>query len=132
MVRISINIPATVKTPIPDNKSMVFVINSAALILCWLGILMVYLASERQAVLSRPLAKPLGWFLFSLSLPGAFLLLLNLHNWLAAVLILLVMIMLVWIALALIAPYFPQQRWLLIHGTVLTTITALIGGFYVV
>ncbi len=63
---------------------------------------------------------------------AAYFLLLTLHHWLSAMLILMVMVMLVWITLALAIPYFPNQRKTLVFGTAITLITALIGGFYVV
>lgn len=111
---------------------MTFLVNVAALCLCWLGSVSPYVASERQMILSKPIAKKLGWLLFCVSMIGAFTLLLKLHHWLSATLILIVMIMLVWILLALTIPYYPYQRKTLVFGTVITLFTALIGGFYVV
>jgi hypothetical protein len=111
---------------------MIFLINIAALCLCWFGSASAYAASERQMVLSKPISKNVGWSLFCISMIAAFTLLLNLHHWLSAMLILIVMVMLVWILLSLAMPYFPHQRKTLIFGTVMTLITALIGGFYVV
>jgi len=111
---------------------MSFVVNIAAFCLCWFGSVGAYAASERQMVFSKPFTKNLGWALFSVSMAGAFILLLKLHHWISAMLILIVMIMLVWILLALVMPYFPRQRKMLLFGTIITLFTALIGGFYVV
>lgn len=111
---------------------MSFFINIAALCLCWLGSASAYAASERQMILSKPISKNIGWSLFCASMIGAFILLLNLHHWLSAMLVLIVMIMLVWILLSLAIPYFPHQRKTLIFGTIITLFTALVGGFYVV
>ncbi|REL25607.1 hypothetical protein DXX93_02935 [Thalassotalea euphylliae] len=110
---------------------MSFFINAVALFLCWVGSTSAYLTSERQQVLSHPLGKKLGWSVFSITLIAAFTLLLSLHHWLAAFLVLTVMVMLVWIALSLVIPYFPKQRRPLFYGTVLTIVNAVIGGFYV-
>jgi len=111
---------------------MVFLINVAALCLCWFGCVVAYLASNRQLILSQQVSKKFGWSLFCVAIFSAFILLLNLHHWLSAFLILIVLIMLTWIALALVVPYFPYQRKTLFYGTTLTMVTALIGGVYVV
>ena len=111
---------------------MNFVVNIAALCLCWFGSASAYAASERQMVFSKPFTKNFGWALFSVSMAGAFILLLKLHHWISATLILIVMITLVWILLALAIPYFPYQRKTLVFGTAITFCTAFIGGFYVV
>ena len=111
---------------------MSFLINVIALCCCWCGSASAYLASERQQVFVNPLSKKFGWSLFILGVVSAFILLLTLHHWLSAILILMVLIMLDWIVLTLAVPYFPNQHKTLITGTVLTMITALIGGFYVV
>lgn len=111
---------------------MLLLINVSALCLCWFGCVAAYLASDRQLILSQQVSKQLGWSLFFFGISSAFILLLNLHHWLSALLILIVLIMLVWIVLALVVPYFPHQRKTFIYGTALTMITALIGGGYVV
>lgn len=111
---------------------MIFVVNISAFFLCWFGSVSAYVASERQMVLSKPFTKNFGWSLFSVSMVGAFILLLKLHHWLSAALILIVMIMLVWILLALVIPYFPYQRKTLVFGTAITFCTALVGVFYAV
>lgn len=111
---------------------MSFLINAAALCLCWFSCVAVYLASNRQLILSRQVTKKFGWSLFSIGGLSSFILLLNLHHWLSALLILIVLIMLVWIVLALVVPYFPHQPKTLIYGTSMITVTALIGGCYVV
>lgn len=111
---------------------MSFLINVAALSLCWFSCVMVYLASDRQLILSGQVSKKRGWSLFFMGVFSAFILLLNLHHWLSALLILIVLTMLVWIVLALIIPYFPHQPKSLIYGTFIVIVTALIGGFYVV
>jgi 4-hydroxybenzoate polyprenyltransferase len=92
----------------------------------------VYLVSERQLLMSRLISKKLGWSLFFIGMFSALILLLTLHHWLSAFLILVVLIMLVWIVLALVVPYFPHQPKTLIYGTAMIIVTALIGGFYVV
>lgn len=111
---------------------MVFLINVAAFFLCWFGCIAAYLASDRQLMLAQQISKRLGWLIFSVGAFSAFILLLNLHHWLSALLTLIVLIMLAWIVLALVVPYFPHQRKTLVYGTTLTMITALIGGVYVV
>lgn len=111
---------------------MLFFINAIALLLAWVGSVSAYLASERQQVLSKAITKKVGWSLFCGALIAAFILLLNLHHWLSAFLVLFVMVMLVWILLSLVIPYFPQQRRPLFYGTIFTLVNAVIGGFYVI
>lgn len=111
---------------------MSFLVNTLALLCCWLGSTFVYAASERQTLLANPLPKRPAWLTFCVTLIIAFTLLLTLHHWLAAMLILLVLVMLVWIVMALVVPYFKGQiTTVMLYGTGLTIMTALIGGFYV-
>ena len=111
---------------------MSFLINSVALLCCWFGSVCAYAASERQTLLVNPLPKRPAWLAFCTTLVIAFTLLLTLHHWLAASLLLLVLVMLVWIAMALVVPYFKgQMTTVMLYGTGLTIMTALIGGFYV-
>ena len=111
---------------------MSFIFNITALLLCWCASCVVYLSSQRQLLISLPLNKKWAGVVACVCISAAFVLLSQLHNWLSALLILLVAIMLIWICLALIAPYYPAKKRIFVYGTVLTVITGFIGGFYVV
>lgn len=110
---------------------MFFLINSLALVLCWIGSAGVYLASDRQHVLKTALPKQLAWTVFVILCVLAFAGLLSVHHWLAAFVIVLSLIMTSWIALALVIPYFPQQARPLFIGSALSIVLAIIGGVYV-
>ena len=106
-------------------------LNCYAFLLIWVASVSVYLSSVRQSVLSAPISKKISFPVFIVCTVIAMSLLMNIHHWLAALLILSVAIMTVWISLALVIPYFPRQRKTLVVGTVLTLLTALLGAFYV-
>ena len=114
-----------------ELSTFVFV-NCLALSLCWFASAGVYLASKRQKILSSTLSKAVAWFVFCALNTFAFVMLTSVHHGLSAFVILLSFVMTAWIALALIAPYFPTQKSTLIYGSMLTLIVAAIGGFYVV
>lgn len=109
-----------------------FIINIIALLFCWCASCVVYLSSQRQLVFSSPLNKKRSSALAIVCLIIAFVLLIQLHHWLSALLILLVAIMLIWICLALVVPYYPAKKRVLVYGTLLTALTGIIGGLYVV
>jgi len=103
-----------------------------AFFLCWAGSATVYMASEKQLIMKNRLPKKMAWSFFIFCLSFSLFILTFIHDWLAAFLILLVLIMTIWISLALSIPYFPNQCKSLVVGTLLTCITAIVGGFYVV
>lgn len=110
---------------------MAFVLNTTGLLLCWLGCYAVYLSSEHQPLVTDKIPKRLSWICFGACNLLAFLILLSIHHWLAALLVLLTNVMTIWVLLALVAPYFPKSKIVWVYGTLTTVFLGVVGGFYV-
>lgn len=96
--------------------------------LVWFGALAVYLASTHQVLLSKPLDKKYAAAFFVFTNAVALWLLADHYLLLSALFLNIVHIMLVWVCLALIAPYWRKLNGVLIAGSSVAFVFALMGG----
>ncbi|AFJ02946.1 hypothetical protein Q7C_1805 [Methylophaga frappieri] len=102
-------------------------IDILALQLAWFACVPVYCAARQQKIRDLPLAKSVAWPLFLVGSVLATILLMQSYHWLTAVVLVLLVVMLGWILLAIVTPYFVHAWRVLPAISLLVLIVSLIG-----
>ncbi|MEM9102389.1 MAG: hypothetical protein AAGB12_08690 [Pseudomonadota bacterium] len=111
---------------------MLFMIKVLAIQLAWFASIAVYLTSQQQVYLKKPLTKAVAWSVFTGLSLVAFIMLLTFYHWLAASLFLLMVWMLGWTVLALWSPHANNPKRVVSVISIIMISITLLGGVYVV
>lgn len=110
---------------------MFLLLKITAIQIAWLGCLPIYLTSEQQSLLSRPMAKVQAWVLFALTAVLSTVMLSFLYHPVAASLIVLCVFMAAWIILALWVPYSGKAKVVIPTCSALMLLISVMGGAHV-
>ncbi len=102
-----------------------------ALQLIWFGGVGIYASSRYQTLFPVSLSKAIAWPTILFVCITATFLLSPLYHWLAAFFMTLTIIMLAWIGLVLASPHMPSKKTVLMSGSSLMFLVALIGRTHV-
>lgn len=107
---------------------MLLLIKVMAIQLACLACMPVYCAARQQLFFSRPMNKIVAWSLFVVLSLISVLLFCQLYHPLTAIIYFIVLIMLGWILLALLAPYYREAKTVLALISILMLLPGLLGG----